>query len=219
MEILNNKIKAEVPVVSDAGSAFYIVPQIINIKKGQRHITTGALGEMGFGLPGAIGVSAAINKKSVVTITGDGSFQQNVQELQTIIHNNLPIKIFVINNGGYLSIRETQKKFFNGNLVGEGDTSGVSFPETSKISKAYDIKYIKIDNVSMLEKKIDEVLNYNGPVICEVISPKDQPVLPTNSARILPDGTMVSSPLEDMFPFLDRDEFKSNMIVKPCNDV
>ena len=214
VDMLNKKIDASVPVISDAGSSFYVVSQTINIKKNQRYITSGALATMGFGLPAAIGVCVAIGNKPVVTITGDGSFQQNIQELQTIVYNKLPIKIFVINNNGYLSIRQTEKKFFDGFLVGEGLTSGISFPDLRKISSCYGIWFVKAESNKNLSKAIDEVMAHDGPVICEIKSLEDQLIIPTNATEIKPDGTMFSKPLEDMYPFLDRDEFKKNMIVK-----
>lgn len=218
VDSLNKKIKPNVPVISDAGSSFYVVAQVINIQKGQRHITSGALAEMGFGLPAAVGVSVAQGNGPVVTITGDGSFQLNVQELQTIVYNNLPIKIFVINNNGYLSIRQTQERFFAGNLIGECPQSGISFPEIKKIASAYGIKYIKINNIENLNEALDIVFDYYQSIICEVISLSNQLIAPTNSAKILPDGSMVSKPLEDMYPFLDRKEFYKEMIIKPIEE-
>ncbi|MFZ3372895.1 MAG: thiamine pyrophosphate-binding protein [Desulfitobacteriaceae bacterium] len=215
---LTKNMSAEVPVISDAGSAFYVVSQAINVQENQRYITSGAIATMGFGLPAAIGVCIANVNKPVVSITGDGSFQQNIQELQTIAHHNLPTKIFVINNNGYLSIKQTQSKFFNGRCVGESSLSGVSFPKTEKIADAYEIKYIRINDNSQLIDRIKETLNYDGPVICEVMTDEDQLVIPTNSAYIKLDGTMISKPLEDMFPFLDREEFLANMIVEPINE-
>lgn len=211
---LSNKLNSETTIISDAGSSFYIVNQTVKISKNQRYITSGGLATMGFNLPAAIGVSFGDEKKKVVTITGEGSFQQNIQELQTIKHFKIPIKIFVVNNKGYSSIRQTQIKFFNCNFVGEGIESGVSFPKLSKIAQAYGIKYFKICSTDDLEKTIDEVLEYNGPVICEVYTLDDQAVIPTVSSAINKNGIMVSMPLEDMFPFLDRDEFKKEMIIK-----
>ena len=217
VEALNKKIKNNIPVISDAGSAFYVVSQAVYIHPNQRYITSGALATMGFGVPAAIGVSVANNNKSVITITGDGSFQQNIQELQTIVHYKLPVKIFVINNKGYLSIRQTQKRFFNGHLVGEGLDSGVTFPDNQKIANAYGIKYVKLTN-SNLNKGLDEVLKSNGPVLCEVMSQEDQLIIPTNTTKINSNGVMASKPLEDMYPFLSREEFKREMIIKPLEE-
>jgi len=219
VDVLTKRLKPQIPIISDAGSAFYVVSQAINIQKGQRYITSGALATMGFSLPAAIGVSVATGNKEVVAITGDGSFQLNIQELQTIIQNNLPIKIFVINNNGYLSIRQTQKRFFNENYVCESKRSGISFPQISQIAGAYGIKYINIMNNEMMLKKIDVILNYDSSIICEIRSLDDQLVIPTNTAVVHHDGTITSKPLEDMYPFLDRKEFKKNMIVKPYEDI
>lgn len=216
VEALNNKIKTAIPVISDAGSVFYAVSQGVNINKGQRYITSGALATMGFSLPAAIGVCIANNRKSVIAITGDGSFQLNIQELQTIVHYKLPVKIFVINNNGYLSIRQTQARFFNSNFVGEGTRSGVTFPEIKKIAQAYGIKYIRLTCMN-LNKGLNQVLKDNSAVICEIISPDNQPIIPTNTAEIGTNGVMTSKPLEDMYPFLDRRVFHSEMIVKPVD--
>ena len=173
---------------------------------------------MGFTLPACIGVSVATNDGEVIGITGDGSFQSNIQELQTIVQYKLPIKIFVWNNDGYLSIRATQKKFFEGREIGTDSTNGVSFPDLEKIAYAYGIKYVKIPDNQHLDKGLQEVLDHQGPVLCEVICLRNQEVIPTVSSKKLPDGRMVSKPLEDMYPFLDRAEFLANMIVKPLDE-
>lgn len=215
---LTRKLNADVSIISDAGSSFYVVGQAIQIKKNQRYITSGGLATMGFNLPAAIGVSFANKNKNVVTITGEGSFQQNIQELQTIKYFSLPVKIFVVNNNGYFSIKQTQKRYFNERYVGEGIESGISFPDSKKIAWAYGVKYFKIINNNELDKIIDKVMKYNGPVICEVNSLEGQDIIPTVSSAINKNGIMVSKPLEDMFPFLDRDEFKKEMIIKIIED-
>lgn len=204
--------------VSDAGSAYYVTSQSLKIKANQKYITSGAQADMGFTIPACIGACAANDNKDIIGITGDGSFQMNIQELQTIVHNKLPIKLFVWNNNGYLSIRATQDKFFNGRRIGTDSISGVSFPDIKKISDAYGIKYYRANSSEDLDETIIETLNYAGPVICEIISPENQPVVPTVSSLKKPDGKMVSKPLEDMFPFLDRDEFFREMIVKPVEE-
>jgi len=137
------------------------------------------------------------------------------QELQTIVHYDLPIKTFVWNNDGYLSIRSSQSKFFEGRFIGTDKTSGVSFPDTEKIANAYGIKYFRAADSASLDDVIEEVLNYPKAVICEVMCLRYQEIVPTVSSYKKKDGTMVSRPLEDMYPFLDREEFNKEMIVKP----
>jgi len=200
--------------ISDAGGTFYSVSQGIQLTKpGQRYIPSGAMATMGYSLPAAIGVSVATGGR-VLAITGDGSLQQNIQELQTVVEYNLPIKLFVLNNDGYQSIRVSQQNYFNNRFIGESSKSGISFPDTLKIAAAYGIKGIRINEYNKLEKVIYDVLSFNGPVVCDVIVPRDQLTIPTVASRVNEDGTMSSRPLEDMFPFLDRDEYKSNLYVK-----
>lgn len=215
IHVLSKKLKADSVVVGDAGSAVYVPPQSLKLKDGQRYITSGGQAEMGYTIPACIGISIARQKGEVIGITGDGSFQLNIQELQTIVHHDLPIKIFVWNNNGYLSIRATQTKFFEGRLMGADPTSGVSFPSLRKIAWAYGIKYFKASKSNKLADVIEEVMNYPKAVICEVMCLRDQQIIPTVSSRVKPDGTMVSAPLEDMYPFLDRKEFIKEMLVKP----
>lgn len=215
---LSRNMKDGSVLVSDAGSAFYVVSQGVQIKEGQRYITSGGQAEMGYTLPASIGVSIAKGKGEVLGVTGDGSFQMNIQELQTIVHYELPIKIFVWNNDGYLSIRATQSKFFDKRFIGTDRTSGVSFPDTEKIANAYGIKYFRAADSASLDDVIEEVLNYPKAVICEVMCLRDQEIVPTVSSYKKKDGTMVSRPLEDMYPFLDREEFNKEMIVKPIEE-
>ena len=172
---------------------------------------------MGYTLPAATGVCFANNRKETIGITGDGSFQTNLQELQTIVHHKLPVKIFIWNNNGYLTIRSTQSRFFNGRLIGTDDSCGISFPKIRKIAGAYGIEYYYVRRSNKLEGVISRVLNEKGPVICEVMCQKDQEIVPTVVSTRHEDGAMVSKPLEDMYPFLDRKTFLSEMIVKPVD--
>lgn len=213
---LSQKMKPGDVMVTDAGSSFYAGSQAVKIKKNVRYITSGGLATMGYGLPASIGVSVGLGNKRVMCITGDGSFQLNIQELQTLVHLKLPVKVFVINNNGYLSIRFTQGKYFK-RLLGTDSSSGISFPDNKKIAKAYGIKFVRAGNNKSLDKAINDTLKYNGPVLCEIMALKDQDILSVASER-KPDGTMVSRPIEDMFPFLDRDEFKKEMIIKPIDE-
>ena len=201
-------------VISDAGSAYYVTCQGLLINKG-RFITSGAQAEMGFTLPACVGASFADTEANVIGITGDGSFQFNIQELQTISHYKLPIKLIVLNNNGYLSIRNTQDKFFDSRHFGTSPVSGVSFPSLKKVAKAYNFDYIKIKSLVDLKKHLTNVLTSNKPTICEIILPEKEQILPSSSAKQNDEGKIVSQPLENMFPFLSDDEFASEMIIKP----
>lgn len=218
VDTLSRIMEDDAVVISDAGSAFYVTTQAINLRGAQRYLTSGAQAEMGFTLPAAIGASFARNEGSVYGITGDGSFQMNIQDLQTIVHHQLPIKLFVLNNNGYLSIRATQTKFFEGRLVGTDKSSGLSLPETKKIADAYGIAYRRLSDSATLGDDLASVLAQKGPVLCEVMCRENEPVVPTASSKKRDDGKMVSRPLEDMLPFLPRDEYLSNMIVRPVEE-
>ena len=199
--------------ISDAGGTYYSMSQGIQLTKpNQRYITSGAMATMGFSLPAAIGVAFATNNR-VLAITGDGSLQQNIQELQTLIQYNLPIKLFVLNNDGLNSTRVMQKNYFEDRFLGESKNSGISFPDIIKVADAYGINAIRISNQKELSTDLNTVLSSDGPMICDVIVPRDQLIIPTVGSKVNDDGTMSSRPLEDMFPFLDRDEYRSNLYI------
>ena len=218
MKVLSGCMGDDDIVVSDAGSAYYVSSQAVHLDKNQRYITSGAQADMGFTLPACIGVSVAREGKNVIGIVGDGSFQLNMQEIQTMVHNKLPVKMFVWNNNGYLSIRTTQRKFFDDGFIGTDVDSGISFPDLSKIAYAYGVKYVNVSEIDNLEDKINETMSHDGPVICEVMCKEWDEVLPTIGSKKLPDGKMFSRPLEDMYPFLTREEFLSKMIIKPLQE-
>ena len=200
-------------VISDAGSAYYVCSQATGISGKNRYITSSAQAEMGFTVPACIGAAFA-GSPCVIGVTGDGSLQMNIQELQTIKHHNLPIKLFVWNNGGYLSIRTTQKKFFQGREIGTDEDSGVSFPDLGRIAYAYDLDYVKISDYDSLTESLSTIFSIKVPMIIEVMCKKWQEVIPTLQGRKNPDGTISAPPLEDMYPFLPREEFYDNMIVE-----
>ena len=182
------------------------------IKKGQRYLLNSGDASMGYDLPAAIGMCLAAGKKETICFAGDGSIMMNLQELQTIKHHNLPIKIFVINNDGYLSIKMTQNNFFEGRHCGDGRNSGVSLPDFVTVAKAFGIEAFKLTDPAQVDEAISRMLHASGPILCEVIVNPNYIFSPKLSARKLEDGTMISPTLEDMFPFLDRDEFERNMI-------
>lgn len=218
IEKLKDHLKADSVVVSDAGSSYYVTSQALKIRDRQRYVTSGAQADMGFTLPAAIGVCVADPDVEVVGITGDGSLQMNIQELQTLVHHQFSLKLVVWNNNGYLSIRTTQRKFFAGREMGTDASSGLSLPDTGKIAAAYGIAYIRVSDPDLLDEALKKMMNTRGPIILEVICPENQEIIPTASSKKLPDGRMVSKPLEDMYPFLEREEFLSNMIVKPLDE-
>ncbi len=200
--------------IADAGSAFYAVSQGVQLTKPkQRYLPSSAMATMGYSLPAAIGASAALGDGRVLAVTGDGSFQQNLQELQTLLHYRLPVKLFVLNNDGYLSIRNSQNNYFSGRLIGEGPTSGVTMPDTLKICAAYGIPAARVSELGALEAVLRQALDTPGPFVVDIITPPQQPIVPTVSSRVNPDGSMSSRPLEDMYPFLDREEYRSNLLV------
>ena len=204
-------------VVDGGGTVVYSTFQTLKIAKGQRVICSSSIGAMGSGLAESIGVCKANNGNNVILFVGDGSMQLNIQELQTIKHHNFPIKIFIINNGGYLSIRQTQREFLEGKFIGAAEDGGMSLPNYNKISVAYGLDYKRIDNHNSLEEDIKNVLEIDGPMVCEVMINPKQEIIPSQGFVKNPDGTGFPRPLEDMYPYLDRDEFKSLMIVKPLD--
>ncbi len=167
---------------------------------------------MGYWVAG-IGACIAHDRQQTVILTGDGSLQMNIQEFATIKHNRLPIKVFILNNNGYLLIRQTQRNFMENRFFGESPDTGVWCPDSLKIAEAYGIKSVRIHDVSEVDEKIKEVLEYDGPVICDVLSPEWQLLIPRISSDKLPDGTLVAHEYADMFPFLPREEYAENMKV------
>jgi acetolactate synthase-1/2/3 large subunit len=198
------------------GSASVVGSHGYVIKKGQRFFINSAIASMGYDLPASIGVCVAHGKKEIVCVTGDGSIQMNLQELQTIVTNKLPIKIFVINNRGYHSIRQTQSNFFGEPLVGIGPDSGdLQFPDMEKIAGAYGIAYKKCVSNAVIKHFIAATFEISGPVIAEIFVSKSQIFEPKSATRKLDDGTLVSAPLEDLAPFLPREEVLKNLLIKP----
>ncbi|MGL5052196.1 MAG: thiamine pyrophosphate-binding protein [Cetobacterium sp.] len=208
---LSNLSKSSDAILVDTGSCFHVACQTWKVKKGQSYLTTGGLSSMGYWVA-AIGACMAHDKKNTIAITGDGSLQMNIQEFAVIKHNNLPIKTFILNNNGYLLIRNTQRNFMEDRFIGESPESGIWCPDSLKIAKAYGIKSVKIDSIHDMEEKIKEVLEYDGPVICDVIVQEWQVLQPRVSSEKLADGTLVSRKYEDMFPFLPKEEYEENMI-------
>lgn len=197
-------------VVCGNGSACVITFQAAKVKQGQRYFTNSGCAAMGYGFPAAIGACVALGDKRVICIDGDGSFQMNLQELQTVVYNHLNMKIIYLNNNGYHSIRQTQTNLFDPPLVGVCDGNGISFPKAEKLAYAYGIPYVKIDTIDGIQEKLGFVLKNKGPIFCEVVVDPNQNFEPKLSSKVLADGRIVSPPIDDMYPFLPKEEYEKN---------
>ncbi len=209
-EILTEK---DMIVPGSSGACAELTQQAFMVKRGQRVLNTPGLGSMGFDLPAAIGACIASGGRRTIGIAGDGGFQMNIQELQTLKRLDLPIKMFVLNNGGYGSIQAMQKNRFNGNYVACNAQSGLTLPDIVAVANAYGIKAVRIKNQPNLKNEVAKVLELDGPVICDVMVDPDVPTAPRLSSEVLPDGRIISKPMEDLWPFLDRDEFERNISI------
>lgn len=208
---LSQAVSEHTAVMVDTGSCFHVACQTWKVKKGQSYLTTGGISSMGY-WAASIGACLANGRKDTVVITGDGSLQMNIQEFATVRHYRLPLKVFVLNNNGYLLIRHTQHNFMEDRFIGESPKSGVWCPDTMAIASAYGIHSVRIEHVDEVGDKIREVLEHDGPVICEVMTPEWQMLVPRIASDKMEDGTLRPRNYEDMFPYLPREELKNNMV-------
>lgn len=207
--------EGDIFIPNASGTAYTCTHQAFKVKRGQKIITSNNLAEMGYDLPAVIGVAVENPSKRVVLVTGDGSLQMNIQELQTIINYKLNVKILYLSNRGYMTIRNTQKMMFGGKLTASDESDGLQMPDISKIAYAYGFEYHKIETNDALSGGLRSALLWNDkPTICEIILDPNQTCYPKTALCIDTDGNKKQMPLEDMYPFLPRDEFKNLMIVK-----
>ena len=195
-----NQYAGNKPIITSDGSAHVVILQTFTLKKDQRLFTNVGCASMGYGLPAAIGAAFSNNKEDVICIEGDGSLQMNIQELQTLFHYNLPVKLFVINNDGYLSIKITQENFFNGREVASGKNSGISFPNLEKLCTAYGLPYVSITHNDQMDEKIQQTLNTSGPIVCELFTypyEKHEPKVVHKGMDA--NGKIIPGQLTDMF--------------------
>lgn len=197
---------------SSSGAGAEIPMQSIRVRNNIRMVNTPGLGSMGFCIPTVLGLAVASGKKIICT-TGDGGFQMNIQDLETIKRLNLPVMFFVLNNNGYGSIMNTQRTHFSGNFVGSNPESGVTLPSLKKVAEAYSFRYEKFAEFSELKKKIGPIMDCDGPAIYEIMVSKSETTQPRTSSKMDKDGVMRSQPLENMWPFLDEKELGSEMII------
>ena len=216
-DILSAELSGEhIILPGNAGNACELFLTAFKVKAGQRVFHNKGTGAMGFCQPAAIGACLAGGKRPTVCIDGDGGFQLNIQELETVKRLGLPITFFVMNNQGYGSIRSSQQGYF-GHLTGADAKSGLTLPDIVEVAKAYGLNTARISDSTNLRKQINEVLNMTSPVVCDVMIIPDEARSPRVSSFQKTDGSMASKPLEDMWPFLDREEFLSNMMIEPID--
>lgn len=214
VDVLSDEMSAEdLLVPGSSGTCSEVTMQAFRVKPGMRTFNTQGLGSMGFGISASIGGCLASGRKRTVCVDGDGGFQMNIQELETIRRLNLPIKFFILNNRGYASIQATQQNYFDGFFVGSNRESGMTLPDVRKMARAFGLKSASIESHRNIRAKVRQILQLEGPVVCDVTISPNQTTSPRISSAKNEDGTMSSRPLEDLWPFLDRDEFKKNMLV------
>jgi acetolactate synthase-1/2/3 large subunit len=217
-EVLSEQLPADQVIVSgSSGAGIEIFQHVLKLKRGQRLLHTAALGAMGYGLPAAVGACLASGGRPTVCIDGDGGLQLNIQELETVRRLNLPIKFFILSNEGYSSIRTSQTRWF-GRLSGADSTSGLTLPNLLEVASAYGLPTARIADQSDLNGEVRSVLSATGPIVCEVVTIPDEQRIPTTASAQRADGSIYSKPIEDLWPFLERDEFLANMIVPPAED-
>lgn len=218
-EVIGEEVDPEDRVVSgSSGSGIEVFLLAYRARLGQRVFHTAGLGAMGFAVPASIGVCLGSGGRRTVCVDGDGGFQLNIQELATIAHLQLPIKFFVLNNDGYAAIRATQNNFFGGPNIGCGESTGVKIPDILKVARAYGLETASITEQTDLHAQVRRVLQMKGPVVCDVSVIPDEVRAPRVTSVQRPDGSFQSKPLEDLWPFLDREDFAENMIVEPVSE-
>jgi acetolactate synthase-1/2/3 large subunit len=214
MDVLSDELEhADLIVPGSSGPCSDIFMQAFRVKEGQRVVNAPGLGSMGTGLPGTIGACLASGRRRTICVNGDGGFQLNIQELETVRRLGLPIKYFVLCNGGYASIMATQRNYFQGRFTGSDSSSRLTLPDLMRVAEAYGIPTAEIRSHAGIRENVRAVLSQDGPVVCAVQTALDQPIAPRVTSEMRPGGVIVSKPMEDMWPFLDRDEFIGNMIV------
>ena len=210
IENLSSCLSNRASIITDMGLSFVGTHQAFKIKRGQKLFTNSGHAPMGWGLPASIGAYFSDKKRQIICLSGEGGFQMNIQELSTLMHHKIPLKIFIYNNGGYLTIKQTQELGFNKRIMGANKESGISFPNYKEISKAHKIKYFSIKSNINLKKQIKNVLSLKKAVICELFMSHNQEQKPKAINRRDQNGNTVPTTFEDMYPFIDSKLIKSS---------
>lgn len=216
IEKLFGQLRPDERIICGNGSACVITFQAAQMEQGQRMFTNSGCAAMGYGFPAAIGVAVSDNSRRTICIDGDGSIMMNLQELATAVYNKLNLKLIILNNNGYLSIRQTQTNLFEAPLIGVDSESGVGFPDFAKLSDAFGIRYLRIEKEPECDEIIREMLESDGPCVCEVVVDPTQNFEPKSASKVLPDGRIVSPSLDDMKPFLEREVFEEINYERYC---
>ncbi len=211
--VLSDVLTSNDIVVTDMGFAFQSTHQAFRVKKGQRVFTNCGLASMGWGLPAAVGACFGSGMKRTICIAGEGGFLMTYHEMATVMHHQLPVKLFVLNNGGYLTIKQTQDLGFEGRHMGSDEGSGISFPDFMEIAKAHRFKAVRLDSHVNLKQQIEDIMNHEGPVLCEIMMDTNQMQAPKAINRRSADGTVMQTALEDSYPFLDPKEIAENLSI------
>ena len=212
----SKKLNDDDIVVTSDGSAVVMTFQSFFVRQGQRLYSNSGSASMGYGLPASIGAGID-SAKNIYCIEGDGSIMMNLQELQTIVANKLNIKVLLIENGGYLSIKQTQQNFYDGNFIGCDEESGLPFPDFKNIFEAFGFSVLHLNKTKDIDRKLDEFINAKEHCVLIASVDRAQTFSPKVSSKRNKSGVIRSAPLEDMFPFLDRSEFSSRMIIDEIN--
>jgi acetolactate synthase-1/2/3 large subunit len=219
VDVLSDCCTAEdVLAPGSSGACSDVFLQCFRLKEGQRVVNSPSLGAMGTGLPGSIGTCLASGRRRTICVNGDGGFQLNIQDLETVHRLSLPIKYFILCNGTYASIMATQRNYFQGRMVGSNPSSHLTLPNILKVAEAYGIQTCQISNHADIRDRVKAVIDLPGPVVCAVKVSSDQATAPRATSSVRPDGTIVSLPMEDMAPRLPRDVFLSEMLIPPLQD-
>ena len=219
IEVISDEMRAgDLLVPGSSGASSEVTMQAFRVSAGVRVFNSQGLGPMGFGLSAAIGGCVASGGRRTVCLDGDGGLQLNVQEFETLHRLNLPLKLFVLDNGGYASIHSTQKAYFDGRYVASGAESGLTLPDIVKVAAAYGLPTAEIRDHSDIRRQIRQILDQEGPVVCNVRITPNQFTAPRVNSRQRGDGSLVSMPMEDMWPFLERDDFLANMFIPPIQE-
>lgn len=214
LDKLSNELTSEDIVVTDMGFAFQNTYQAFKVKAGQRVISNSGLAPMGWGLPAAVGAFFAQSKKGrIICISGEGGLMMNIQELATIMHHQIPVKLFIFNNGGYLTIKQTQELGFQSRIMGSTKESGLDFPDFLKLAGAHSLESIRIFNHKELSEKLSGIVTNPNAVVCELMMDPDQVQAPKSINRRNADGTIKQTALEDSYPFLDQSEIDENLSI------